>query len=89
MTGLPVGGMEPCCRAIACLRRELDGGVAQVLPVARIPFFFMPLTGTVSMAGGASTTTGADMLMMVRNAEPQRRLSVWAKEVDGRGARKV
>lgn len=81
--------MEPCCRAIACLRRWLDGGVAQVLAMLRIPFFFMPLTGTVSVAGGASTVTGADMVMVVGNREPQRRLSVWAKAVDSRGARKV
>lgn len=49
----------------------------------------MPLTGTASVAGGASTVTDADMLMVVRNPEPQRRLSVWAKDVDSRSARKV
>ena len=49
--------------------RLLDNGVLQTARVSRIPFFFMPLTGTDSVAGGASTTTELDMFVVLRKPE--------------------
>lgn len=68
--------------------RLSDNGALQTALVLCIPFFFMPLTGTDSVAGGASTATELDMFVVLRKPVASG-WSVWAKLVDPGGARKV
>ena len=51
----------------------------------RIPFFFMPLTGAVSVAGGASIITGSDMVAVLRDQWISQKFS----NPEHGGARKV
>jgi len=65
MTGLLSVGRVPCYRAIACLQKWLVYHVATPIRARHLPFFFMPLAGAVSVAGGASIMTDSDMVVVV------------------------